>query len=375
MNILVLNYEFPPLGGGASPVSRDISIRLASLGHRVTVVTMGYKSLPEYEELEGVKVYRLKCWRSRKSACMPWEQYTYLLTVRQFMKKHMLTHQYDVCHTHFVIPTGEAARWVYRRYRIPYVITAHGSDVEGYNQKKYMKIMHLLLKPFWKSIVSSSKGVIAPSEYLLGLMKREMESEKYLLIPNGLVLDRYQKLHKENGAKEKRILLMGRMQKSKNMQTVIRALAKVDLKDWNVDILGDGPYREELERLVKGLKISEKISFHGWIDNATEEQLSFLKKASIYITASHFENCPMAVLETIAAGCYPLLSDIPSHRQFVKDDIYFFQKDDVDELAEKIENQVNKEHLWNNNYIDISRYDWEYIVREYENILSRSCRA
>ena len=43
MNILVLNYEFPPLGGGASPVSRDISIRLASLGHRVTVVTMGYK--------------------------------------------------------------------------------------------------------------------------------------------------------------------------------------------------------------------------------------------------------------------------------------------------------------------------------------------
>ncbi len=373
MNILVLNYEFPPLGGGASPVSRDISIQLAGLGHKVTVVTMGYKGLPKYEELGGVKVYRVKCWRSHKSACMPWEQYTYLLAVRQFMRKHMLTHQYDVCHTHFIIPTGEAAYWVYRHFHIPYVITAHGSDVEGYNQKKYMKVMHVLLRPFWKKIVRNAKGVIAPSEYLLGLMKREMRTGDYTLIPNGLDIDRYGKLYLENDVKEKRILLMGRMQKSKNMQTVISALAKVNLGDWKVDILGDGPYREELEKLVKDCQLPDTVIFHGWIDNATREQLFFLKKASIYITASHFENCPMAVLETIAAGCYPLLSDIPSHRQFVKDDRYFFEMDDAKGLAQKIEKLVSDEWIWKKDCIDISDYDWSFIIRRYEEMLLKAC--
>lgn len=374
MNILVLNYEFPPLGGGASPVSRDISVRLAKLGHKVTVVTMGYKDLPEYEELEGVEVYRVKCWRSKKSACMPWEQYTYLLSVRRFMKKHMLTHQYDVCHTHFIIPTGEVSYWVYRHFHIPYVITAHGSDVEGYNQKKYMKIMHILLRPFWKKIVRNAKGIIAPSEYLLGLMRQEMASGNYTLLPNGLDIDRYRKLYLEDDAKEKRILLMGRMQKSKNMQTVIRALHKVDLRDWKVDILGDGPYRGELEKLTEEFQLADKIVFHGWIDNATEEQFSFLKKASIYITASHFENCPMAVLETIAAGCYPLLSDISSHRQFVKDDRYFFRMDDAKGLAKKLEKLISGKWAWERDCIDISGYDWDSIIRRYEKILLKACR-
>lgn len=126
MRILVLNYEYPPLGGGAAPVSRDISIQLAKRGHDVTIVTMGFHGLLAYEEEQGVKIYRLKCLRGKKSSCMPWEQYSYLLAVRHFMKSHMKSHTYDVCHTHFVIPTGEAAKWVKDKYGIPYVITEIG---------------------------------------------------------------------------------------------------------------------------------------------------------------------------------------------------------------------------------------------------------
>ena len=372
MNILVLNYEFPPLGGGASPVSRDISIRLRKLGHEITVVTMGFAGLPFYEEIEGVRVYRLKCWRSKKSSCMPWEQFTYLLAVRRFMKKHLLENQYDVCHTHFIIPTGEAAKWIKRKYHIPYVITAHGSDVEGYNQKTYMKIMHILLRPFWRNIVCDSEGVIAPSEYLLGLMRKEMSTGNYILIPNGLDIPMYEKLYVDDFQKEKRILLMGRMQKSKNFQTVLRAIAKTDLQGWKVDVLGDGPYREELEKLAKDLEITDQVTFHGWIDNATPEQLSYLKKASVYITASHFENCPMAVLETIAAGCYPLLSDIPAHRQFIKDDQYFFAMDDENALAEKLETLIKRQWDKDRRFIDISRYGWGNIIRQYEDVLQNA---
>lgn len=366
MNILVLNYEFPPLGGGASPVSRDISRELYRSGHCVTVVTMGFEGLPEYEEQDGVKIYRLKCWRSKKSSCMPWEQYTYIIAAEIFLRKHFKRHKYDVCHVHFVIPTGVAALWVKKHYGIPYVITAHGSDVEGYNQKKYMKVMHKLLRPFWRKIVSDSVGVIAPSEFLLSLMKKEKANGNYPLIPNGLDLRKYSC---ENEAKEKRILLMGRMQKSKNIQTVLRAIALTNLKDWKVDVLGDGPYRSELEMLTKNLGLAQKVTFHGWIDNSSPEQLRFLKEASIYITASHFENCPMAVLETIAAGCYPLLSDIPAHRQFLQEDKYFFPMNDEKALSVKIQFLINNTAEIYSNEIDIEKYDWSRIIKQYEAVL------
>lgn len=370
MKILVLNYEYPPLGGGAAPVSRDISIQLAKKGHEVTVITMGFHGLLAYEEDHGVRIYRLKCLRSKKNSCMPWEQYTYLLAVRRFMRDHMKSHTYDVCHTHFVIPTGDAARWVKEKYGIPYVITAHGSDVEGHNSKTYMKIMHKILRPSWRKIVKGSEAVIAPSNYLLSLMKKEFSDGNYIQIPNGLRVQKYRRIADRN-KKEKRILLMGRMQKYKNMQTALRAIAAVDRSGWTVDILGDGPYREELERLVTELRLTDCVNFHGWIDNNSDEQLAYLQKASVYITASQFENCPMAVLETAAAGCYPLLSDIPGHRQLIGDDKYYFQADDVQELADKLK-RVMGACADLDCGIDVSRYDWEQIIRLYEDVLQKA---
>lgn len=373
MNILVLNYEYPPLGGGAAPVSRDISQELYKNGHHVVVVTMHYKGLPYYEVENGVEIYRVKCWRSKTFSCQPWEQFTYLVAVRMFMKKHKELWDYDVCHTHFVIPTAEVARYVYKKYKIPYVITAHGSDVEGYNSKKHMIIMHKFLRGPWKKIVKDAYKVVAPSNFLLDLMlKAYNKPEKYVMIPNGIDLKRYQSLYTDSSEKKKSILLMGRMQKYKNVQTTIRALEKVDLQDWHVEVLGDGPYREELDQLTKELGLEDKLTFHGWIENNSPEQLKFLKEASVYITASKFENCPMAVIEAASAGCYTLLSDISAHRQLIEGDEYFFEPEDVDTLAAKIEDRIQagaKAYQF-----DFLRYDWSVVMPQYEKILREAAK-
>jgi glycosyltransferase involved in cell wall biosynthesis len=72
--ILVLNYEFPPLGGGASPVSYEIAKEYAKKGHQVDVVTMGFKGLPKEEKKEGMRIFRVPCIRLKKEICHPWEQ-------------------------------------------------------------------------------------------------------------------------------------------------------------------------------------------------------------------------------------------------------------------------------------------------------------
>ena len=109
---------------------------------------------------------------------MPWEQYSYILAAKRFLKLHLKTHRYDACHTHFVIPTGQIALWVKEKFDIPYIITAHGSDVEGHNDKPYIKGLHRILRPAWKAIVREAYAVAAPSNYLLDLMKCRMQADK-----------------------------------------------------------------------------------------------------------------------------------------------------------------------------------------------------
>lgn len=371
MNILVLNYEYPPLGGGAAPVSRDISEQLAALGHTVTVVTMGFKGLPFCETQNNVKIYRLKCWRSKKASCMPWEQFTYIIAAKRFLRKELKKTKYDICHTHFIIPTGDVSKWVTGKFGIPVVITAHGSDVEGYNSKKYMRIMHVFLRPFWKKIVDSSFRIISPSAFLKKLMVKAYDVQnKYVIIPNGIEVDKYRNLGCEGCEKKKTVLLMGRMQKYKNMQTALMALAKNNLDGWTIKILGDGPYRAELEQLVQELGLSSHVEFKGWVANGSREQLEMIGESSIYITASEFENCPMSVLETTAAGCYPLLSDIEAHRLLLPDDEFYFAPHDVDELARKLKERMS---LGARAFTyDLSRYDWGNVIREYTDVFDEA---
>ena len=81
MNILVLNYEYPPLGGGGASVSRELAESFVRLGNTVTVLTMGYHMLPEEETIRGVHIIRLKCMRSHMHSSSPYEHMTFIKKV------------------------------------------------------------------------------------------------------------------------------------------------------------------------------------------------------------------------------------------------------------------------------------------------------
>ena len=118
MRILMLNYEFPPLGGGASPVSYEIAKGLVELGHSVDVVTMGFKGLPSFECIDGINVYRVRCLRSKKEICKSYEMLSYVISAKLFLGRFLKKHKYDICHCHFIIPTGIVALWVKKKFGI-----------------------------------------------------------------------------------------------------------------------------------------------------------------------------------------------------------------------------------------------------------------
>lgn len=374
MRILVLNYEYPPIGGGAAPVSRDISEEYKRCGDKIVVVSMSCGNLPYYSVESGVEVYRLNCKRKRKDVCTPIEQYNYIKTVRRFMKEHKELQRYDVCHTHFVIPTGQVAYEIKKKYGIPFIITAHGSDVEGHNKKISMKIMHVLLRHGWRRIVDSASCVVLPSLYLKKRIENNYSKGNYCYIPNGIDYGFYRQLNNPE-MKEKRILIMGRIQKFKNVQFVLEVIKIIRQETffygWMVDIVGDGPYRAKIEKIIKDSGLSDVICMHGWIDNKSNQLNRILSRATIYISASKFENCPMSVIETTVAGCYPLISDIPAHRQMLEEN-YRFSLDSYEDLLQKLKQVIQMQNR--TEFIpDMLRYDRKKVIKEYRNLL-RKCK-
>jgi glycosyltransferase involved in cell wall biosynthesis len=142
--LLILNYEWPPLGGGASPVSYELALHLSQTGvYDIDVVTMQYKNLPKYEELNPqLRVHRVWSLRRKKEICHPWEQLTYLIAGFIKCRQLLIGKSFAVCHSHFILPTGVLAYVLKKLYGLEYVVTAHGSDVLGYNTrfKNYIRL-------------------------------------------------------------------------------------------------------------------------------------------------------------------------------------------------------------------------------------------
>lgn len=303
--LLLLNYEFPPLGGGGSPVSYEIAKRLVDFNkYEIDVVTMGFKNLLSYEELTPqLKIYRVKCLRKRKESCQPWEQVTYLISAYFKAAELIKKNHYDITHCHFIIPTGVLALILKLRFGLPYIISVHGSDVPGYNPDRF-KLLHKFTQPFLKIICDHATKIVALSNYLKNLIRQNIKlygTEKLVVIPNGIDSSKFLPTEKK-----KIILSTGRLLPRKGFQHLISAVSAFDL-GYEVHICGDGPMMNELKALAKNSKT--KVVFHGWIDNNTEKYKNLIGKASIYSLVSERENASVALLEAMSAGCAVITAD------------------------------------------------------------------
>lgn len=366
MNILVLNYEFPPLGGGGATVSYNVSKGLASLGHNVSVVTMKYKDLPAYEEIEGIQIHRVRCLRSKQFVCHPWEQLSYIISAVSFLKKFLRKSRVDAVHAHFIIPTGVVARYLKKKYKLSYTLIAHGSDVPGHNNKRFGALYKLIFRP-WKRIVSDADCVISLSEYLKALICQNMGAgynpNSIQVIHNGIDAKQYRPL-----PKKKRILLMGRIQETKGMQNVLECLSPEFLGEWRVDVAGNGPYMENLREIVRKNKLEEYVTFHGWVQAGSDKQLKLLSEASIYVSGSYFENSPITPLEAYCSGCSVVLSDIPAHRECMGEEAIFFSLNDCDGMTDAIRKGMESYR----EIVDVKdslKYDWSGVIQRYNKLL------
>ena len=293
MRILMTSYEFPPLGGGGAAVVAGLSRELVAKGHEVDLVTMRFQGNPTHEIVDGVQVHRVPCWRRFKHVCSAPEALTYVAAAGPVVRKLLSSKRFDIVHSHFILPDGILAWQIRRRTGTPYVVTAHGTDVPGFNPHR-VRVAHRVLRPVWHMVVRSANRIISPSGVLEQLVHAQgTDSGKTLVIPNGLEVGEYT----PHGTAPK-VLVVTRMLERKGIQFLLESLAQSPIAQ-EVNIVGEGPYLPELRNQAAASGV--RVKFWGWLENRSPQLRDLYESSTIFVFPSEAENFPIVLLEAMAA--------------------------------------------------------------------------
>lgn len=98
-------------------------------------------------------------------------------------------------------------------------------------------------------------------------------------------------------------VFIGRLENTqKRLDILLQALSLLSTS-WTLDLYGTGPDEEKIKSLAIQLKISDKVKFHGWVDNPWDE----IKHITCIVLTSDFEGMPMVIGEAMTRGI-PVLS-------------------------------------------------------------------
>jgi glycosyltransferase involved in cell wall biosynthesis len=162
MRILILNSEYPPIGGGAGNASAHIAAHLEKMGHAVTVVTARFGALPDQETKGGVIVHRVPALRRRQDRSNPLEQLAFILSASLKTIHLASSSKPDVTLAFFGVPSGAVAWLLKTFYRIPYIVSLRGGDVPGFRPYDF-RVYHRLIAPFLRKIWKNAVVIVANS--------------------------------------------------------------------------------------------------------------------------------------------------------------------------------------------------------------------
>ncbi len=381
MKILMLSWEFPPrVVGGLARHVEELAAALVRAGHDIHVVTADSEGSPEFENFNGIKVYRVKSYRPK-----------HLNFVDEIMQLNfgMLEHagrllrdgSFDLVHAHDWL-VAHAGITLKRSFGIPLVTTIHATEHGRWSGihnelQKYIHSMEWLLN-------YESTGTIVCSYY----MKNELEtifglpSQKMFVLPNGVEASKFAFDFDQWGFRrrfaydhEKLVMSVGRMVPEKGFQVLSDAALKVlqNYDDVRFVIAGKGGMLDSLRARVEMMGISSRVNFIGFMSD--EDLQKLFRVSDVAVFPSLYEPFGITAIEAMAAGTPIVVSDTGGLGEIV-DHGYTGIKTYVgnsDSLSWGI-----LEYLYNTGYANevrknaynkvINVYNWDLIAKDTANV-------
>ena len=175
------------------------------------------------------------------------------------------------------------------------------------------------------------------------VVQTRYDQQKYHRLANPFVINNPLNLRKvipNNNKEEKNILAVGRLNRQKGFDRLIKAFSHLDPKDWKLTIIGEGGERENLETLIKDLSLEDYISMPG----TTETIENWYQKSPIFVLSSRMEGFPNVLCEAMAYGCACVSFDcIAGPNEIISDKIdgYLVKNGDIHALSARINLLIN----------------------------------
>lgn len=327
--ILLLNYDYPPMGGGSGKalayLLREFGNRHPDLRIEAVVAAMG----PGSEEwlAPGIRLHRIDIG---KTAHLHYQSGAELIrfTHRAGRKARELAagSHFDLLHAFFAVPTG----WIgYRmRERLPYLVSLRGSDVPGFNPR--FRAAYVALRPIVRAVCGAAAAVVANSAGLRDLAARSLPGTPIRIIPNGIdAPDPAASLTaRAPGPGPLKVLFVGRLIPRKGVDHLLKGFAAHARRNApevsgteplargpgtangtgpELILAGSGPEAEPLADLARELGIERSVRFLGAVP--PEAMGDLYRAAGVFVLPSLEEGMSNALLEAVAYGLPVIVTD------------------------------------------------------------------
>ena len=272
------------------------------------------------------------------------------------LSKYLQENYYDCVHIHSDVANklyiaGKAAK----KSKIPQIIFhSHASEVDG----RYRRIKRFLHRITRNKLKNVGTKFVAWSDVAAKWMYPNINKNEITIINNGIYLDRFkydsnvrQKTRKKLDIENQFVVgHIGRFSYQKNHEYLIKIFKELTKKEKNAKLLliGEGPEKEKIKKLVNDLSLQDKVIFYG-LSNHVEE---LLQAMDVFVLPSHFEGLPIVGVEAQAAGLPVIFSNkITKEAKLTKKVAYLsIGPDNIEDWVSKIM-QFNAIHREDNSIL------------------------
>lgn len=301
LRILCLNYEFPPMGGGAGNATRQTAIQLARLGHTVHVMTSRLPGQPMTQRTDSIDIFRVLSTRRSIHECGLIGAISYI--VSGFFKQFRLarTHKYDIYHYYFGLPTGLLALYTHWILKKPYIISLRGSDVPGYDRTRiYLQPLHKLLRPLLRYVWNHAEHVIALSQNLRVMAHEVSPTTDIGVISNGIDPVLFPCKEPTTRIGPVRLICVCRLVQRKGLKFLIEAMRELRNEGVTLEIVGAGESEKGVHDLIDRLDLKKSVLLTGYVPRA--RLATHYQEADIFVLPSISESFGQVLLEAMSCG-------------------------------------------------------------------------
>lgn len=302
---LFTDCYYPQINGVVTSV-KMLRDELIKQGHQVYVITV---KVPDYKVKESSVI------RVNSIPFAKWKEFRIALPFIISMYYKIRKLKLDIIHTHTEFSIGILGRFLSWSLQIPMVHTYH-TMYEDYTH--YVAKVKQLDGIIRKIIIKTSKiymrpatAIIAPTQKTKDALIRYGVKVPVHILPTGIDLNQFGNPSRDQASEIKSelkitdqtpvILSLGRLSQEKSVDVIVKEMPNILGKFplTQLVIVGDGPYKHELEKIAEDLQISNNVKFVGRVP--FEEVASYYAISSVFATASKSETQGLTIMEAMGS--------------------------------------------------------------------------